>query len=70
VWYEWGNDADVEAGVQIHKRYKTLQLGLVDAVVIAMAERLSASAIATLDLRHFGAVAIKREPKLLPRDAR
>jgi hypothetical protein len=38
--------------------------------VIAMAERLSASAIATLDLRHFGAVAIKREPKLLPRDAR
>jgi hypothetical protein len=36
--------------------------------VIAMAERLGAKAIATLDLRHFGAVAIKGRPRLLPRD--
>jgi predicted nucleic acid-binding protein len=45
-----------------------LELGLVDAVVVATAERLKAEAIATLDLRHFGAVAIKGNPRLLPRD--
>jgi predicted nucleic acid-binding protein len=41
----------------------------VDAVVIAVAERLRAPAIATLDLKHFGTVAIKGRPRLLPRDA-
>ncbi|MGH8644521.1 MAG: hypothetical protein ACREX4_08730 [Gammaproteobacteria bacterium] len=40
-----------------------------DAVVIAVAERLNAEAIVTLDLRHFGAVDIRGRPKLLPRDA-
>ena len=44
------------------------RLGLVDAAVIATAERLKANAIATLDLRHFGAVAIKGSPRLVPRD--
>ena len=51
------------------ERYRTLGLGLVDGVVIAQAERLRADAIATLDLRHFGAVRIEGEPRLLPRDA-
>lgn len=37
--------------------------------MIAVAERLNAKAIATLDLRHFGAVEIRGRPKLLPRDA-
>ena len=46
-----------------------LRLGLVDAVVMAIAERLRAEAIATLDLRHFGAVKIAGSPRLLPRDA-
>jgi hypothetical protein len=41
---------------------------LVDAVVIATAERLRADAIATLDLRHFGAIKIAGSPRLLPRD--
>ena len=45
------------------------KLGLVDAVVMAIAERLRADAIATLDLRHFGAVKIAGSP-LLFRDAR
>jgi hypothetical protein len=40
----------------------------VDAVVIAIAERLRPAAIATLDLRHFAAVAIGGTPKLFPRD--
>ena len=44
---------------EIAIRYKTLRIGLVDAAVIAAAERLRATAIATLDLRHFGAVTIR-----------
>jgi predicted nucleic acid-binding protein len=65
---EWGRDEDLAAAQRIHKRYQALRLGLVDSVVIATAERLRPEAIATLDLRHFGAVAIKGNPRLLPRD--
>jgi hypothetical protein len=36
---------------------------------MATAERLKATAIATLDARHFGAVKLRGAPKLLPRDA-
>jgi uncharacterized protein len=66
---EWGRPDDLSAADRICRRYKALRLGLVDAVVIAVAERLRAPAIATLDLKHFGAVAIKGRPRLLPRDA-
>ncbi|MEP6917800.1 MAG: PIN domain-containing protein [Acidobacteriota bacterium] len=65
---DWGGDADLTVARRICTRYRALRLGLVDAAVIATAERLKASAIATLDLRHFGAVAIKGNPRLLPRD--
>ena len=65
---EWGHDRDFERAHEISTRYRALKLGLVDASVIAVAERLGAGAIATLDLRHFGLVAIKGQPKLLPRD--
>ncbi len=65
---EWGRDGDLAAARKICTRYRSLRLGLVDAAVIAMAERLNAQAIATLDLRHFGAVSIKGSPRLLPRD--
>jgi hypothetical protein len=34
-----------------------------------VAERLKADAIATLNLRHFGAVTMACKPRLLPRDA-
>jgi predicted nucleic acid-binding protein len=67
---EWGRDEDLAAVERFHKRYRALGLGLVDAVVLATAERLKAEAIATLDLRHFGAVAIKGAPRLFPRDWR
>jgi uncharacterized protein len=66
---EWARDGDLDAAERINRRYKALRLGLVDATVIALAERLKAEAIATLDLRHFGAVRIKGAPRLLPRDA-
>ena len=65
---EWGRDEDVADANRICAKYRSLRLGLVDAVVIAVAERLEAEAIATLDLRHFGAVTIRGAPKLLPRD--
>jgi predicted nucleic acid-binding protein len=65
---EWGRDEDLAVARRIHTRYSSLRLGLVDAVVIATAERVGAEAIATLDLRHFAAVTIKGNPRLLPRD--
>ena len=65
---EWGDERDFREAQRICRRYRTLGLGLVDAVVIAMAERLQVEAIATLDLRHFAAVSIRGKPKLLPRD--
>lgn len=65
---EWGTDADVERAAELNRAYSALRLGLVDGVVIAVAERLGAEAIATLDLRHFGAIAIKGRPRLVPRD--
>ena len=65
---EWGREDDLARAHALVRQHRALELGLVDGVVIAVAERLRASAIATLDLRHFGAVAIKNRPALLPRD--
>ena len=64
----WGEENDLARAHALESRHKALRMGLVDAVVMAMAERLRAAAIATLDLRHFGAVTLKGAPKLLPRD--
>jgi predicted nucleic acid-binding protein len=64
----WGEDADLERAHEICRKHRDLPLGLVDATVMAVAERLKVNAIATLDLRHFAAVRIKGSPKLLPRD--
>jgi len=65
---EQSREIDLRRAAQINRKYHGLQLGLVDCVVIAVAERLRADAIATLDLRHFGAVTIATSPRLLPRD--
>ncbi len=65
---EWGEADDLARAHALSDRYRDVGLGLVDAVVIAQAERLRAAAIATLDLRHFGAVRIEGEPRILPRD--
>jgi predicted nucleic acid-binding protein len=66
---EYGKHEDVIRARAIDHKYRALRLGLVDAVVIAIAERTRADAIATLDLKHFGAVKIAGSPVLLPRDA-
>ena len=65
---EWGRDEDLVVAQRLCARYRSLRIGFVDAMVMAAAERLKTDAIATLDLRHFAAVSIKRSPRLLPRD--
>ncbi|MEO8054051.1 MAG: PIN domain-containing protein [Acidobacteriota bacterium] len=64
----WGDEDDLAAARRICRRYSSLNFGLVDGVVMAVAERLKAAAIATLDVRDFGAVTLKGSPKLFPRD--
>jgi predicted nucleic acid-binding protein len=66
---EYGIERDLIRAVEIDRAYRALQLGLVDGIVMAIAERLGARAIATLDLRHFGAVALAGSPRLVPRDS-
>jgi hypothetical protein len=65
---EWGKSDDIPLAQALIQRYEALDLGLVDAAVMVVAERLGAD-IATLDLRHFGAVRLTHAPRLLPRDA-
>ena len=65
---EWGDQADVQRANVLCDQYPDLKIGLVDGVVIGVAERLEAAAIVTFDLRHFGAVAIEGRPRLYPRD--
>ncbi len=57
---------DLTAAWALMKRYPKLPLGLVDAVVMVQAERLKPRAIVTLDMRHFRAVKLQGNPKLLP----
>jgi hypothetical protein len=64
----WGEDGDLVEAERLIRRYRSLRMGLVDAIVMAAAVRRKASAIATVDLRHFAAVALPGSPKLLPRD--
>jgi hypothetical protein len=66
---EWGVSGDLARAHELHTRYASLKLGLTHGVVMAVAERLHARAIATLDLRHFSAVTLAGAPRLLPRDA-
>jgi hypothetical protein len=65
---EWGDPADLVRAEELTRRHRGLRLGLVDSVVMAVAERRRADAIATLDLRHFGAVTLRGRPRLVPRD--
>ena len=65
---EWGRLADLRRAADLHATYRSLHLGLVDGVVMAVAERLHARAIATVDLRDFGAVSLEGRPQLWPRD--
>lgn len=50
------SSADLERCHELQSKYDTLGLGVVDASVIALAERLGEERIGTLDHRHFHAV--------------
>jgi predicted nucleic acid-binding protein len=65
---EWNEGSDLQRAVELDERYADLSLGLVDTVVMAVAERLEAEAIVTLDLRDFGSVELVGRPALWPRD--
>ena len=65
----WGHEGDLARARELARRYRKLSLGLVDGVVMAVAERLGAEAIATLDERDFAAVKLARAMPLWPRDA-
>ena len=65
---EWGGRSDLQRALELHRTYRDLALGLVDGVVMALAERLEARAIVTLDMRDFGAVTLRGRPQLWPRD--
>jgi predicted nucleic acid-binding protein len=45
--------ADISRAVELIEKYKEHKVGLVDAIVVATAERLKVSQILTLDKRHF-----------------
>ena len=65
---EWGGRPDLQRALELDRSYRDLSIGLVDGVVMAVAERMEARAIVTLDLREFGAVALKGDPQIWPRD--
>jgi uncharacterized protein len=65
---EWGEGMDLARATDLDERYRSLDIGLVDGIVMAVAERLGAHAIATLDLRDFGSVELAGHPQLWPRD--
>ena len=64
---EWGSSRDVSAARALDAKHLALSMGLVDGIVMTIAERLRAD-IATFDLRHFAAVRLAHTPRLLPRD--
>ncbi len=67
-----GNVArDLPRAAELVQKYESLRLGLVDAVVMAQAERHKASIIVTTDGRHFRAVklGIDPPPRLVPLDS-
>jgi predicted nucleic acid-binding protein len=64
----WGEDRDAAEAYRLLRAHRATRMGLVDAIVIVTAIRLKARAIATLDLRHFGTIAIPTAPALFPRD--
>ena len=50
------DDGDLLRAAELVETYADLGLGTVDAAVVAIAERLTATKIATLDRRHFSVV--------------
>jgi len=47
---------DLQRAAELERRYETIDIGLVDASVIALCERLGETKVATLDHRDFSVV--------------
>jgi hypothetical protein len=56
--------SDYIRAAELIRRYRDLPLGFVDAAVVAVAERLAETKIATLDHRHFTVVRPRHVPAL------
>ncbi len=53
---EHPTESDLERAAELETTYRDLDLGLVDAVVVALCERTGQTRLATLDRRHFSVV--------------
>ena len=53
---EHPTEADLERSAELETTYRDLDLGFVDAVVVALCERLGQTRLATLDRRRFSVV--------------
>ena len=62
---EWPPASDLQRACELQTRYADLSLGLVDATVIALVERLGEPKVATLDHRHFSVVRPRHVPALM-----
>jgi predicted nucleic acid-binding protein len=51
--------SQLKRAMEIDKAYAKLRLGLVDASIVALAERVSITRIATRDVKHFSAVRLR-----------
>jgi predicted nucleic acid-binding protein len=51
--------ADLRRCRRLQEQYRSIELGVVDASVIALAERFGEEKVATLDQRHFRAVRLR-----------
>jgi len=49
-------DTDLTRAAELESTYSNLDLGLVDAAIVALCERLGETTLATLDRRHFSVV--------------
>jgi predicted nucleic acid-binding protein len=58
--------ADIDRMTELVEKYADFPLGAVDASVLAVAERLGAAAIATLDRRHFSVLRPRNPVALVP----
>lgn len=50
------NEEDMSRAVEVMNSYKDLMMGLVDASIVAVAERLNISTVMTTDRRHFSVI--------------
>jgi predicted nucleic acid-binding protein len=56
------DEEDLARSIDVMREYKDLMIGLVDASIVAVAERLKITSIMTTDRRHFSIIKPKHSP--------